>query len=231
MATALALAAIGPSAAVAASPVVQHTVVFRDGTVKAKSVRAAETTVRVGSRRCRVRTGTALAALARSGAGRLSVRDFGRCSSRVRDGGGLFVRAIGPDANRGTDGWVYKVGTKLATAGSADPSGAFGRGLLRTRARVTWFYCRADPETRGCQRTLNTATSVGTDRIATVRVRAYDDAGRSIPAAGATVTVGATTAVADADGVARLALGPGTYRVLARRASEAASGAERIVVG
>ena len=40
-----------------------------------------------------------------------------------RDGGGLFVESIRGDANRGQNGWVYKVGRRAATAGAADPGG------------------------------------------------------------------------------------------------------------
>ena len=70
-----------------------------------------------------------------------------------RDAGGLFVKSLGPDANAGQDGWVYKVGHKLGTAGAADPSGPFGHGLLKSRAQVVWFYCHF--QNGSCQRTLS----------------------------------------------------------------------------
>ena len=88
--------------------------------------------VRIGRRRCASATGTPLAALVRARPSRrIGLKDFGSCSRRARDGAGLFVRRIGPDANRGNDGWVYKVGRKVATAGAGDPSGPFGRRRLR----------------------------------------------------------------------------------------------------
>ena len=62
------------------------------------------------------------------------------------------MSGIGADLNRGQNGWVYKVGRRAATAGAADPTGAFGNGRLRRGQRVTWFYCRL--RAGGCQRTL-----------------------------------------------------------------------------
>ena len=65
-------------------------------------------------------------------------------------------------------------------------------------------------------------------------VRAYDDRGKAVPAAGATVTVGGkASAVADADGVAAVTLGPetGTLNVVATQAKRVRSFAEEITVG
>ena len=126
----------------AAAPKVRQLVVFRDGSATSETVSTRATRVRVEGRRCVAGDGTALAALVRSRPGRISLRDFGACSTRPRDGGGLFVHAIRGDRNRGQHGWVYKVGRRAATAGAADPGGPFGRGRLRTGQRVTWFYCR-----------------------------------------------------------------------------------------
>ena len=140
--------------------------------------------VRVGGRRCAAGAGTALAALVRSHVGRLRLRDFGSCSRRPRDGAGLFVRGIGPDRNRGRDGWVYKVGRRVATAGAADPSGPFGRGRLRGGQRVTWFYCRLG--SRGCQRTLVLRLRSEPGAVVAT-VRGYDDEGEGVPVEGATV--------------------------------------------
>ena len=97
---------------------------FRDGSAKAKtavSTRAAK--VSVAGRRCTAGDGTALAALVRSRPGKLRLRDFGSCSRRASDGAGLFVRAIGGDANRGQNGWVYKVGRRAATRRRRRPGG------------------------------------------------------------------------------------------------------------
>ena len=68
------------------------------------------------------------------------------------------MRGIGRDVvsrPEDPDGWVYKVGNKAAPAGAADPTGPFGRGLLRSRQRVTWFWCVVEPDGDGCQRTLD----------------------------------------------------------------------------
>ena len=109
-------------------------VVFRDGDAVQRTVAAKEVRVKVGRKRCAAGDGTALAALVRSRIGRLGLRDYGSCSTRARDSAGLFVSSIRGERNRGQDGWVYKVGRRGATAGAADPSGAFGRGRLKRRA-------------------------------------------------------------------------------------------------
>jgi hypothetical protein len=198
-AAALAVAAAAPSAQAAT---VQQLVVFRDGHGVQKNVGSSGTNVRVGRKRCRVGGSTALAALVRSGVGPLKLKDYGSCSKRPGDAAGLYVAAIAKDRARGANGWVYKVGNKVATAGAADPSGPFGRGKLRTGARVTWFYCRSNARTASCQRTL------GLKRTGdTVTVRSYDDRGRSKPAGGATVHAGDTIVTADANGVANLPAG------------------------
>ena len=93
---------------------------------------------------------TPLAGLANSRVATLRLRDFAACSKRSSDAGGLFVSGIGSDRNRGSDGWVYKVGNLLGTAGAADPSGSFGRGRLRAGARVTWFWCHVTKADGGC---------------------------------------------------------------------------------
>jgi hypothetical protein len=48
-----------------------------------------------------------------------------------------------------------------------------------------------------------------------VRVRRYDDRGKSFAASGATVHAGSAAATAGADGVARLSLSAGRYSVYA----------------
>ena len=94
-------------AAQARAPVVEQLVVFRSGKAVAKRVPAAGLLMSVGRRRCAAGTGTALAALARSRVARLRLRDFGACSRKARDGGGLFVSAIGSESNRGRNGWIH----------------------------------------------------------------------------------------------------------------------------
>ncbi len=165
-------AAPGDAAAEAAAraPQVRQLVVFRDGAALQGQVGTGRTRVRVSGRRCAVGAGTALAALARSRAGRLRFKDFGACSSRPGDAAGLLVTGIGPDRNRGQRGWVYKVGNRAATAGAGDTGGPFGRGRLRRGQRVTWFYCVRAAD---CQRTLAHADPPGgrRDRGHRARIR------------------------------------------------------------
>jgi hypothetical protein len=230
-----ALSLIGPAAAAApgdpdpaaAAPAIRQLVVFRDGSAVSKTVSTRATRVRMGDRRCTAGDGTALAALVRSRPGRIRLRDFGSCSSRARDGAGLFVQAIRGDVNRGQNGWVYKVGRRAATAGAADPGGPLGRGRLRAGQRVTWFYCRL--RQGGCQRTLELAwrSEPGT-LVATVR--GYDDEARGVAVEGATVTAGGSSAVTDSRGEARLALAAGRYRAVAEKSGLVRSYSERVEV-
>lgn len=214
----MALGALAPGAAHARSgPLVHQLVVFRSGAAKAGDVNAAQTTVRAGRKRCAVGVGTPLAALARSRVARLGIRDYGSCSRSPRDAAGLYVRSIGRDAGRGQNGWVYKVGQRLATAGAADPAGPFGNGRLKSGAQVTWFYCFYDTSLRGCQRTLGLTVTPVPGGLS-VTVSAYDDQARRDPAAGATVHAGSASAVTDANGHATLSLPPGAYDVYADRA-------------
>jgi hypothetical protein len=202
-------------------------VVFRSGEAVTKRVAARKVTVRVARRRCAAGSGTALAALVRSRPGRLRLRDFGSCSLRPRDGAGLFVSGIRRDLNRGRNGWVYKVGRRAATAGAADPAGPFGSGGLRSGQRVTWYYCAL--RAGGCQRTLGLRTRTTPGGLA-VTVRGYDDEGRGVAIEGAIVRAGGLDAITDANGIVRLALAPGRYRVLAEKLGLVRSFAERVVV-
>ena len=225
---AVVLAVTVGSPAQAAPPKVSQLVVFRDGTAQAKSaVSTRATKLTVAGRRCTAGDGTALAALVRSKPGRLRLHDFGSCSRRPSDGAGLFVRSIRGDANRGQNGWVYKVGRRSATAGAADPSGPFGRGRLRPGQRVTWFYCRL--RDGGCQRTLEVAARAESGALVAT-VRGYDDAGKGVVIQGATVSAGGTSAQTDAAGVARLAVAPGSYTAVATKDGLVRSFAERVEV-
>ena len=211
----------------AAAPAVRQMVVFRDGDTVTKTVRAKQVSMRVGRRSCTAGEGTALAALVRSEVGRLRLVDYGSCSARARDGAGLFVQAIGGDRNRGQNGWVYKVGRRGATAGAADPSGPFGRGRLKGGQRVTWFYCRL--RGGGCQRTLELEASAEPGGVA-VTVRGYDDEGKGVPVEGATVSAAGVSGVTAADGALRLALPPGSHRLVAAKDGLVRSFAERVTV-
>jgi hypothetical protein len=211
----------------AAAPKVRQLVVFRDGSAMSETVSTRATRVRVEGRRCTAGDGTALAALVRSRPGRIRLRDFGACSRRARDGGGLFVEGIRGDRNRGQNGWVYKVGRRAATAGAADPGGPFGRGRLRAGQRVTWFYCRL--RQGGCQRTLELTWRAEPGTLVAT-VRAYDDDARGMAVEGATVRAGGVSRLTDAAGEARLTLPAGRYRAVAEKAGLVRSFAERVEV-
>jgi hypothetical protein len=217
----------GTAGSRAAAPKVRQLVVFRDGSATSETVSTRATRVRVGKRSCTAGDGTALAALVRSRPGRLRLRDFGACSSRPRDGAGLFVQAIRGDRNRGQDGWVYKVGRRGATAGAADPGGPVGRGRLKAGQRVTWFYCRL--RRGGCQRTLE-LTWRAEPGILVATVRGYDDEARGVAVEGATVRARGTSVLTDAAGVARLPLPAGRHRAVAEKAGLVRSFAEPVEV-
>jgi hypothetical protein len=222
---AAALAAAVPPAS-AAPPKVKQLVVFRSGDAVQSTTGTRAAHVNVRGRRCAVGSGTALAALARSRAGRIRLRDFGACSSDPRDASGLIVTGIRADRNRGQRGWVYKVGRRAATAGAGDMGGPFGRGRLRAGQRVTWFYCVRATD---CQRTLQLrVTKVEGGILATVR--GYDDAGEGIPIEGASVTAAGVTGLTSADGRVQMALPPGTHRVVARKDGLVRSFTERVEV-
>ena len=204
------LAAVAPAAAVGA-PRVSVMVHGPSALLLApRAVDARAVLVRASGKRCRAAAGTALAALAgarRAGGPSFSVRDDGRsCNRSARNSGALFVTQIGPNRNRGRNGWVYKVGTRAGTAGAADPTGAFGSGRMRGGERVTWFWCRMNR--RGsCQRTLAVTPSrwrVGRGDRVRVTVRGYDDFGRARRVRGARVLLGGRSATTHGRGVAVL---------------------------
>ena len=220
-------AVAGGAEGAASAPKVRQLVVFRDGPAAQQRVGTARTHVRVRGRRCAVGDRTALAALARSRAGRLRFKDFGACSSSPADAAGLLVTGIRSDRNRGQRGWVYKVGHRAATAGAGDTGGPFGRGRLRRGQRVTWFYCVRATD---CQRTLAMRIRPESGGIA-VTVRGYDDVADAIPVEGASVSSsGGVTGVTGADGSVRLVLPPGTHRLVARKDGLVRSFTERVEV-
>jgi hypothetical protein len=221
-----AVALAAPPVAEAAAPKVKQLVVFRSVEAVQRTVSTRQASVTVGGRRCAVGDGTALAALVRSRAGRLRLRDFGACSSRPRDSAGLLVTGIRSDRNRGQRGWVYKVGRRAATAGAGDTGGPFGRGRLRAGQRVTWFYCVRAAD---CQRTLEVRTAPTAGGIVAT-VRGYDDAGDGVPVEGATVTASGVTGLTAADGRVQMALPSGTHRLVARKDGLVRSFTERVEV-
>jgi hypothetical protein len=216
-----------PAAAVAPAPVIAQMVVFPGGNAVRKHVSTRALSVKVGGRLCRAGAGTALPALVRSHSGRVRLRDFGSCSNRAADASSLFVRGIGRYRNHGRDGWVYKVGKRAATAGAADPSGPFGSGRLKSKRRVTWFYCRLEAD--GCQRTLALRAKREPGGLA-LTVIGYDDEGRGVPEPGAIVFVDGAEHSAGPDGVAHVASPAGAHRVYAAKAGRVRSFSERVVV-
>ena len=222
----VAVAVAAPPAAGAAAPKVRQLVVFRDGAAVQKTVGTRQASVAVRGRRCAVGDGTALAALVRSKAGRLRLRDFGACSKRPSDSAGLLVTGIGRDRNRGQRGWVYKVGRRAATAGAGDIGGPFGRGRLRSGQRITWFYCVRAAD---CQRTLELKASPTAGGVVAT-VLGYDDAGDGVPVEGASVSAGGVTGLTGAHGRVQLALPAGTHRLVARKDGLVRSFSERVEV-
>ncbi len=227
-----AVAAGTPGPAAAAAPRVEVMVAGKTSVLAAaRFVRASATTLAVGRRRCAVAAATPLAALAAVRRGRgpdFRLRDYGSCSRRAVDSGALFVAQVGPDRNRRADGWVYKVGRRVPSIGAADPSGR----RLRAGDRLTWFYCRAQ-SSGGCQRTLEVTPLSGAGQPLRVLVRGYDDNGRGVAVAGATVSAGLQTAVTGADGTASLppAGAAATRTVQAQRAGTVPSFPERMASG
>jgi hypothetical protein len=210
LALAATLAAVAPAAAGAAGPRVHVMVVGRSDLLLApRTVAARAVTVRASGKRCGVAAGTPLAALAgarRAGGPSFAVRDFGgACTRSARDGGALFVTRVGPNRNRGRNGWTYKVGARSGTAGAADPAGPFGSGRLRPGARVTWFWCRL-ARSGSCQRTLAVSARSTVARGGRLRVvvRGYDDFGHGRRIRGARVRLGGRSAVTGPHGVAWL---------------------------
>jgi hypothetical protein len=216
------------AAAVKGAPLIDQLVVFSSGKVVDERVRAERTTATVDGRSCGVAAATPLAALLRSKPGSIGFHDYGDCSRRPADSAGLFVKALRGERNRAQDGWVYKVGRKLATAGAADPAGPFGSGRLRSGADVVWFYCRQF-STGSCQRSLELTTELD-GRSATVTVRGYDDSGEGVEVAGATVHAGDETATTDASGRATLTLKRGRHDVYASKKHAIRSFDKRVTI-
>lgn len=194
-------------------PRVDQMVVFRRGAFLRSRPLARRAVAKVDGRRCAVAPATPLAALLAARPGPIAYYDYGTCSRRPVDATGVFVKAIRGQANRGLDGWVYKVGRRLGTAGAADPAGPFGDGRLAAGDDVVWFYCVFDDGS--CQRSLELRRRVEGGAV-TVAVSGYDDAGEGAAIAGARVVAvsrsGRRTATRTGrDGRATLELARGRY--------------------
>ena len=210
---ALAAAAV-PATATAAE--VDVMVVGKERVLRAPAeVRLKVRAVTVAGRRCRVGAATPLSVLAATKL-KLGLRDYGRCGKRPRDAAGLYVARVKREREKGRGGWVYKVGRRTPSLGAADLT-----RRLRDGQRVTWFWCEQD-DSGGCQRTLEARpdrTTAAPGETLTVTLRGYDDQGRGIAVAGATVTLGSATAISDAAGAAVLTVPaePGEHRLEATR--------------
>lgn len=202
---ALLVALSAPASAGAAGPQVRAMVVGKSGNVVAgvKSVRLDA----FRHRRCRIRAGLPLGVLHFL---RLSYRTRGSCDS-------LYVTQVGGSRAFGQQGWVYKVGTRGGTASASDPSGPFGSGRIRSGAEVVWFWCR---RALRCQRSLKVT---GERRVRVggrlrVRVRGYDDFGRSRVVRGALVSVGRARVRTNRRGLATIRMiRRGVFRLRASR--------------
>jgi len=221
------------------APAVKSMIVGMNGVTlfAARTVRASATTVKVGRRRCTAAAGTPLAVLAairRAGGPAFAVRDYGHCGRAAANSAELFVYSLGGESNSGQNGWEYKVDGTAGSTGAGDPSGPSGNGrLLQSGEHVLWFWCVAIGG--GCERTLEVAASTSTvspGGSLGVTVRGYDDEGRSVPVAGATVAFGSDSASTGAGGRATVTapLTPGSYPVSASRQGLVPSFPETIVV-
>lgn len=199
VAAALPAAAAAPQSA-SAAPRITSMIVGKDRVLGGvRTVTAAKATIRVGGRRCAIAAGTPLAVLVARGTS-FRVTDHGRCGRRPVDASGLYVTQIGPDRARGAAGWVYKVGNRSGSAGAADPSGPFGTGRrLRPGQPLLWFWCRTAGR---CQRTLaiSAPARVRPNQGFSITVRGYDDLGRGVPIADASLQVGTSTFTTDERG-------------------------------
>jgi hypothetical protein len=183
------------------------------------AVHAPATLVEVGGRPCKVGASTPLAALVaflrKQRTGYL-IHDYGSCTrTNAAAAGQLFVRRIGEDANKGSDGWFYKLNDRAPELGAGDPAARVHPG-----DRLLWFYCVFDERARSCQRSLRIVPVSGsTSQNLRVTVRGYDNPGHWVPVAGATVAIGPLTTSSGADGDAALRPGggPGRYGVTAKK--------------
>jgi hypothetical protein len=200
-----ALLVLGAAPAAEGAPRVRAMVVDRSGDVIAgvKSVRL--DAFRYG--RCRIRAGLPLAVLHEL---RLGFRARNDCDS-------LYVFQVAGDRAFGQQGWVYKIGTRNGTAGSSDPSGPFGNGPIRSGSEVVWFWCR---RALNCQRTLRISGERHVRRggVMRLRVRGYDDFGRSRVVRGARVSFGSTSVRTNRRGLVEVRMRRGgLYRVRASK--------------
>jgi hypothetical protein len=190
----------------------------------ARTVTAANATVRLSGRNCTVAAGTPLAALLalrHAGGPGFALRDYGHCGASAANSAELFVYSLGGQTNSGQNGWEYKVDGASGSTGAGDPTGPTGDGRrLSSGEQVLWFWCEASRG--GCQHTLALSASssnVGHGQSLAVAVNGCDNEGRCFPVAGALVRVGSSSASTGAAGRATLTVpsSPGRYRLTATR--------------
>jgi hypothetical protein len=211
-------------------------VVGKDRVLRApKDVKLKGRAVKVGHRRCRVGAATPLSVLAAAHL-KLAFRDYGHCGKRPADASGLYVTAVAGEREKGHGGWVYKVGRRAGTTAAGDLSGPFGTGRrIHNGQRITWFWCELQ-QSGSCQRTLEVRparTTVAAGEALRVTVRGYDDQGKGVVVAGATVRLGSATATTGADGAATLTVpaASGTLRLQAARAGMLRAFPREVTVG
>jgi hypothetical protein len=164
------------------------------------------------------------------------LRDYGSCSKRPRDAAGLYVTKVGGEREKGRGGWVYKVGRRAGSSGAADTAGPFGTGKrIHGGQRITWFWCEQN-QAGGCQRTLEVRpdrAGAAPGEALRVTVRGYDDQGKGVAVAGATVRLGSATGVTGADGTAVLTVpaASGRLRLQAERAGMVRAFPREVAVG
>jgi Domain of unknown function (DUF4430) len=116
---------------------------------------------------------------------------------------GLFVNSINGTAGNATHYWAFKVGNTLSSVGAASVAATSGM-------KVLFYYTTSDPVTFATQPTLaisDNASTVKKGSTVTVKVRAYDDAGKGTLRSGAQIWVGgAKVALTSANGTARIKL-------------------------
>jgi hypothetical protein len=128
---------------------------------------------------------------------------------------GLFVCGIGKYSGSDTAYWLYKADHKSPEVGADQLT-------LGKRSDVLWFFSDTVANVNtGDELSLTAPGDAKTNSTVTVRVYAYDAAGKRTPAAGATVN-GETT---DAQGTARVdTRGKGNLRLRATRGADIPSG-------
>ena len=134
-----------PSASTAkAAPVVEHMVVFRDGSHRAEASQHRGVLVRVGQPALRVgHRHAARRAVRRGRAAASALRDFGSCSRRAATPPACSCPPSAPTATAATTAGS----TRWAEAGHGRrrrPHGPVRARQATRRPAVTWFYCRRE---------------------------------------------------------------------------------------